>query len=157
NVDLIQSLDRGRVSDPSDDRVRTTQLYAVASNDIFLDLTGRDRVPSSYSSRPNPFIVYVDHVQSTAGSVNLTLEDSIRQDEAPPDALVNVQVYDNAPNPPAATGLKPTYDGDHWGHFLPDPSGTAATLDPAGYANGWTVIASTYSFEGRLPPPVPTS
>src|SRR5262249_30720693 len=78
-VDLIQSLDRGRVINPSDDRVRTTQLYAVATNDVFLDLTGYDRVPDSYASRPNPFIVYVDHVQSTAGSVNLKLEDSIRQ------------------------------------------------------------------------------
>ena len=123
-VDLIQSLDRGRVSDPSDDTIRTTQLYALATNDIFLDVTGHDRVPDGTASRPDPFVVYVDNVQSTAGNVNLTLETSVRETGPPPVGGVEVQVYDNGPNVPSATGATILYDQTHSVHFLPDPTGS---------------------------------
>ena len=131
-VDLIEYLD------PSSGTIQTTALTALATNDIFLDLTGHDRVPASVTSQSNPFVVNVDQVQSTSGSVNLTLEDSVSETGPPPAAYVDVQGY--------VAYLVPVYSEDYWAHFFPDPSGTPATLDPAGYATDPMAIDSTYSF-----------
>src|SRR5205807_1263445 len=125
-VDLIQSLDQGRVSDPGDDKIRTTQLYALATNNIFLDVTGHDRVPDGTPSRPDPFVVYVDNVQSTSGDVGLMLETSVRDSGPPPSGGVEVQVYDNGSSVPSAMGANNLYDKFHSVHFLPDPTLTTS-------------------------------
>jgi len=131
-VDLIQYLD------PSSGTTQTTDLNAFATNDIFLDLTGHDRVPGSDASQPNPFVVNVGDVQSQAGSMNLTLEDSVSETGEPMAGYVDVQLYEEY--------VAEVYNKDYWAHFVPDPSGTPATLDVAAYATDPVLIDSTYTF-----------
>jgi hypothetical protein len=139
NVGLIQGLDRGDTRIASDDKVRTTRLYGNAQQDVFLRLKAYDRVPDGHPLRPASFIAYVDRVSSTNGSVDLLLEDSVRQAVASGPGNVQVQVRDKVSTE--------TYDRPHSRHFLPD--GTPLSLDTAAYPGAGTPIDSLYRFEQR--------
>ncbi|HEY9239276.1 MAG TPA: hypothetical protein VIP10_10605, partial [Burkholderiaceae bacterium] len=141
NVALVQSIDRGEARSASDDRIRTTRLYANAADDIALRLQAYDRVPADHALRPAALTVYVDRVESTDGSVDLLLDASVEQSAPPSVGNVRVQVIETMP--PGSQ----TYNALHSRHFLPD--GGTLSLDPAAYASGGTPVASTYRFEER--------
>ena len=116
--------------------------------DLFLNLKAHDRVATTHPLSPSPFVVYVDRVESTDGSVNLQLEASVRQTGITTAGNVRVQVDEQVPR-------VRTYNALHSSHFLPD--GTALPLDPAVYVNPTsTPIDSMYRFEERQAQPAGT-
>ena len=148
NIQLVQSLDRGVLAIATDDKIRSTQLFVEANGNVALRIEGHDRVPGNTA----PFVVYVDRISSTTGTVDVLLEESIR-DTGPTEAgRVNVRVYDTATSAPANTPGTNTYNANHATHFLPDV-GTAPAVDPAVYVSSSAVIDSTYRFEARRSPP----
>ena len=120
-------------------------MYARAAGVVALRIQG-DRVAGT-GDTPDPFVVYVDSITSTAGTVDLRLEELLR-DTGPSDTgKVNVRVYDLAAGSPRiGEAADPAYDcavvpingsvriycADHDRHFLPD-EGTLQPHDPAVY------------------------
>ena len=148
-VRLVQGLDTGILASTADDRVRTTQLFALAAGLLALRLEGHDRVPTGHPARPATFIVYVDRAESTTGTVDIRLEESVHDAGSGTAGSVRVQVYEQASNAPGFPGAVRTYDvPDVADHFLPDV-GTGAGVDPALRPGTATTIDSAFWFDAR--------
>ena len=133
-VQLVQSVD------PANNDVRYTYLTAAATNgNVYLDITGIDRIPANTSA--SPFTVYVDSV--TAGEeVNLLLESSLLETGTLGTVgQINVEVVDlpdtsSETNSNYATFFYPT---------SPDPTllNSGIFIDPS----KTITIASQYEFQ----------